>query len=178
MFVGESVVKDYLITGKTERKGMSRILTDIRDIQAHKLLIPGKFVDCNYVEPSSVIKRFIANMLTQAEAFDKESDWEVHTILSLVEYNDIFLALVDVYSESEHKSQFVYCWWTSFLDFDFAIIASVETKDEAFMRCGFPEDIYNDPIPVFMTNNEIQAWEAFAEKGERLQIEHKKMATR
>ena len=95
LFVGESVVKDYL-TVATEREGMSRILTDIRDIQAHKLLIPGKFVDCNYVEPSSVIKRFIANMLTQAEAFDKESDWEVHTIMSLVEYNDIFLALVDV----------------------------------------------------------------------------------
>jgi hypothetical protein len=155
---------------------MTRILTNIKDIQAQKLETSGQFVDCNYVEPSSVIKRFIASMLLQADAFDKDSDWEVHTIMSLVEYNDIFLALVDVYSESEHKSQFVYCWWTSFLDFDFSIIASVETKDEAFMRCGFPEDIYNDPIPVFMTENEIRAWHAFALEGERLQIEHKKMA--
>jgi len=155
---------------------MTRILTNIKDIQAQKLETTGKFVDCNYVEPSSFIKRFIASMLSQADAFDKNSDWEVHTIISLVEYNDIFLAIVDVYSESLRKSQFVYCWWTSFLDFDYSIIASVVDKEEALYRCGHPDDLYLDPVPVFMTENEIRAWQAFAFKGARLQAEHKKAA--
>lgn len=155
-------------TDERKEKRMTRIPTTIQEMYKNKVSIPGRYVEWDYIEPSHHNKRFITSMLVQKDAFDSASDWKVHEIVVLVCLNDAFLAVVDIYHESRHTSDFIVCWWTSFLDFDYARIEGVEEKEEALERAGFTGEISIEPVLIFMTESEVSLWNAFAVNGLQL----------